>query len=278
MADDLLRESSERVETLLQRFDAFPPATGARTDAGELVRIISALYGEALARIGRTLREQLGDSAQGVLEQCCSDPLVASLMIAHGLHPVPLEERVRRAIDSVRPYMQSHKGDVEILSIDEDVVELRLHGTCDGCASSQATLKLNVERAIFAAAPEILEVRADGAVASVPEILPSVSRWSEVSAPADMRAAEVRSVHVDDVGVLLMRDAGTWYAYRDRCPICLDAVRSPQLVWPLLSCGACGHSFDVVHAGRSPQNGSALEPLPLSGDDERLRIAVPVGA
>ncbi len=278
MAADLLRESSERVETLLQRFDAFPPATGARTDADELVRVISALYGQALMRIAQTLHDELGDRAQDVLEHCCSDTLVASLMIAHNLHPIPLEDRVRRAIESVRPYMQSHKGDVEILSIDEDVVELRLHGTCDGCASSQATLKLNVERAIFAAAPEILEVRAAGAAPSMPEALPTVSRWSELGAPSDLQANEVRATRIEDVEVLLMRDAGTWYAYRDRCPGCLGVLRSPQLAWPLLTCGACGTSFDVLHAGRSLQGDRVLEPLPLNDDGERLRIAVPVVA
>ena len=45
------------------------------------------------------------------------DGVVASLLLMHGLYPVPLEDRVREALDSVRPYMESHGGDVELLGI-----------------------------------------------------------------------------------------------------------------------------------------------------------------
>ena len=169
MATDLLRESGERIEALLQHFDAFPPATGARADAGELVALISGLYGEALRRLFENLRQELGEQAQDVLVDCCNDTLITSLLVTHDLHPLPLADRVQRAIETVRPYMNSHKGDVEILSIGEDAVEVRLHGTCDGCASSQATLKDAIEKAVFASAPEVLEVRAAG-VESAPTI------------------------------------------------------------------------------------------------------------
>ena len=43
------------------------------------------------------------------------DGVVGSLLLIHGLHPVPLEERVTGALDEVRPYMKSHGGDVELL-------------------------------------------------------------------------------------------------------------------------------------------------------------------
>jgi hypothetical protein len=43
------------------------------------------------------------------------DGVVASLLLIHDLYPVPLEERVQEALDSVRPYMESHGGDVELL-------------------------------------------------------------------------------------------------------------------------------------------------------------------
>jgi Fe-S cluster biogenesis protein NfuA len=100
--------------------------------------------------------------------------LVAALLVTHGLHPVPLQQRVERAIASVRPYMRSHAGDVEIVSVDEDVVQVRLQGTCDGCAASQATLKDAIERAVFAACPEVLEVRAVQTQAATIDLLPVV--------------------------------------------------------------------------------------------------------
>ena len=57
----------------------------------------------------------------------------------------------------MRPFLQHHDGDVELLDVDEEAgaVHLRLLGSCDGCPSSSVTLQLAVERAIREAAPEI---------------------------------------------------------------------------------------------------------------------------
>lgn len=159
-SQDLLKETGERVEALLQHFGAYPPSTNARADAEELLRSVTTLYGEGLRRLVQALRNELGERADGVLKASCSDTIVTALLVTHGLHPLPLEERVRTAVDSVLPYMRSHGGGVEILAISEDAVEVRLQGSCDGCSASQATLKDALERAIFAAAPEVLEVRA----------------------------------------------------------------------------------------------------------------------
>jgi NifU-like domain len=158
---DLLAESSKRVETILDRFSSFPVTTGARTDAEDLVRTVSGLYGEALRRIVATLRDELGERAEVLLERACGDTLVASLFITHGMHPVSLQERVRRGIDSVQPYLQSRDAYVEVLSIDEDVVNVRVQGSSDVVPA--------VERAIFQAAPEVLEVRAVGQTISLLE-------------------------------------------------------------------------------------------------------------
>jgi NifU-like protein len=158
---DLLAESSKRVETILDRFSAFPVTTGARTDAEDLVRTVSGLYGEALRRIAATLRDELGQRGDDILMRACADTLVASLFITHGLHPVSLQERVRHGIDSVRPYLESHHADVEVLSIDEDVVNVRVQGPSDVIPA--------IESAIFGAAPEVLEVHAVGQTISLLE-------------------------------------------------------------------------------------------------------------
>jgi uncharacterized protein YqgV (UPF0045/DUF77 family) len=157
-----LDDASKRIETLLERFAALPATTGARADAEELVRVVSNLHGTALRRVAQTLRDELGDDAAGaVLERCCEDPIVAGLFITHGLHPVPLRARVERAIESVREYLRERDADVELLSVDEDLVELRVDGVADVIPA--------IERAIFKAAPEVLEVRAAGQTISLLE-------------------------------------------------------------------------------------------------------------
>ena len=44
--------------------------------------------------------------------------------------PCRVEERVREALDEVRPYLESHGGDVELLGVEDGVVRLRLQGSC----------------------------------------------------------------------------------------------------------------------------------------------------
>ncbi len=110
------------------------------------------LYGEGLARIvGHVAERDDGTLAEAL----AGDELVAHLLLLHGLHPVPLEARVRGALDEVRPYLESHGGDVELLGVEEGVVRLQLQGSCSGCPSSAVTLKLAIEEAIHKAAPDV---------------------------------------------------------------------------------------------------------------------------
>src|SRR4051794_24400960 len=110
------------------------------------------MYGEGLSRI--VAAESLP----------VEDELVAHLLFLHGLHPVPVSERVSRALDEVRPYLLAHGGGVELLAIDDGVVRLRLDGACHGCPSSAVTLRSAVEEAIRRAAPDVERIEVDGAV------------------------------------------------------------------------------------------------------------------
>lgn len=72
---------------------------------------------------------------------------------------LPLQERVVRILNLIRPAVQSDGGDVELIDISEDgVVKIRLHGACVGCPSSSVTLKLGIERNLKEHIPEITSV------------------------------------------------------------------------------------------------------------------------
>lgn len=147
-----------RLERLLGDLAA---SDGTRERAEELVRTVVGFYGEGLERLLTILHESLGVRADDVFARLCEDKVVEGLLCLHGLHPLPLEERIEAAMQSVMPYIQSHRGNMELSRIEGDVVYLRLEGSCDGCPSSATTLKLAVERAILERAPEIREVRAE---------------------------------------------------------------------------------------------------------------------
>ena len=72
---------------------------------------------------------------------------------------LPLQERVLRILNLIRPSVQSDGGDVELIEITDDgIVKIRLHGACVGCPSSSVTLKLGIERNLKEHVPEITSV------------------------------------------------------------------------------------------------------------------------
>jgi len=139
----------ERIELLLEASAAAGPV--ARERAEELVRLVVELYGAGLERVLELVHEA-GALDDDLAEALAGDELVSSLLVVHGLHPYAVRERVERALEGVRPYLGSHGGDVRLLEVTDDgVVRLQLLGSCDGCASSSATLELAVDGAIRAA-------------------------------------------------------------------------------------------------------------------------------
>jgi len=67
-----------------------------------------------------------------------------------------IQERVLKALERVRPYLQSDGGDIELVEISKDLtVKVKLTGACYGCPYSMMTLKAGVEQALMKEVPEI---------------------------------------------------------------------------------------------------------------------------
>jgi Fe-S cluster biogenesis protein NfuA len=70
-----------------------------------------------------------------------------------------LKLNVEKALDEIRPFLQSDGGDIELVSIDNDTsVKVKLQGACVDCTVNQMTLKSGVEMTIKKYAPQIEEV------------------------------------------------------------------------------------------------------------------------
>jgi Fe-S cluster biogenesis protein NfuA len=184
-----LRTIGDRIE---RRLDELRASADPRVydRAEDVLRLVTELYGAGLARVV----ELVGESAPAVMDRLVDDELVASLLVVHGLHPDGLLARIERSLESVRPFLAQHGGDVELLEIDADAgaVLLRLLGSCDGCPSSAVTLQSAVERAIVEAAPEIVIIDVVPSSESQPtEPRPAipvalVPKPSYVACPAEM--------------------------------------------------------------------------------------------
>jgi Fe-S cluster biogenesis protein NfuA len=71
-------------------------------------------------------------------------------------------DRIEKTLDTLRPYIASHRGHVEVVDFDESdgVLLLRLGGTCHGCSASSVTLKQGIESRLREAVPEVKHVEA----------------------------------------------------------------------------------------------------------------------
>ena len=69
------------------------------------------------------------------------------------------ETKVKAIIEAIRPNLQSHGGDVELVATENDkIVKVRLQGACSGCPGAKMTLKMGIERLLKEKVPQVKEV------------------------------------------------------------------------------------------------------------------------
>jgi Fe-S cluster biogenesis protein NfuA/nitrite reductase/ring-hydroxylating ferredoxin subunit len=275
-------------ERLVQQLEALPEGNAKRSAVGAIEALL-ALHGEGLERMLGMLQEQ---GQQEVIEQLAGDQVVAGLLLLHDLHPVPLERRVRQALDKVRPYLGSHGGDVELLQVREGSVHLRLKGSCDGCPSSEMTLKYAIEQAINEAAPDVVAIEVAGVTPPKPaagfipltQIRPvnqpqAGPQWQEAPGLRALEPSAVQAASIGEARLIFCRLEDSWYAYRDACPACHGSLEMARLEAVVLVCPGCHRRYDVRRAGRGLDDDSLhLEPVPLLREGEVVRVAVPAAA
>ena len=68
------------------------------------------------------------------------------------------QEKVQAVLNKIRPSLQADGGDIELVSVKEGIVSVKLQGHCAGCPMSQMTIKNGVERILKQQVPEVKEV------------------------------------------------------------------------------------------------------------------------
>jgi Fe-S cluster biogenesis protein NfuA/nitrite reductase/ring-hydroxylating ferredoxin subunit len=288
-------ELLDRVQSLSAEIDELPDAH-ARQLAQELVGAVIAMYGDGLRRIIEAI-EQARDAGATILDQLAQDGAVSSLLLIHDLYPVSLQERVIEALDTVRPYMESHGGNVELVGIEDGVAKLALRGSCNGCAASRATLELAIKQALDEHAPDLVGLVVEGVtdpgdpgsrgnqlpvlgngIGSAFE-LPVVQsngsqppsageerppRWVPLGEAVRTAPGELRAIQADGAKLLLANVDGALLAYRNACASCGAPLQGSELQANMLRCPECEVEFDLRSAGRAAGGESLqLTPVPL---------------
>ena len=158
------------------------------------------------------------------------------------------QERVQAAIDEIRPALQGHGGDIELISVEEDnTVKVKLQGACSGCPGAAMTMKNGVERVLKEQVPEVKEV-VDGP--SITEFQHLVRRIPVAEHISEYAAALVRATRPDQpeapefvkkymawgagprASINLILAGKARAALRGRCHVAVEDIR--ELCLPIL--------------------------------------------
>jgi Fe-S cluster biogenesis protein NfuA len=154
------------LDELLTRLEQIPGPAGEL--ALEAVAAVVETYGAALARA-----MTYAAATPGGLEAFTADPLLGHLLLVHGLHPDPVDVRVRRALGEVSERLGGHGGEVELIAIADGAAQVRVSGG-GGCGGpSPDDLAQALREVLLAEAPELADVQTvrdpgGGAVTFIP--------------------------------------------------------------------------------------------------------------
>jgi Fe-S cluster biogenesis protein NfuA/nitrite reductase/ring-hydroxylating ferredoxin subunit len=286
-AEESLAEVAARLDRLIQGFEQHPNQA-VRDQALEMLALVDALHREGVRR----LVEVLWQGSPTVLAQALEDEAVTLLLQLYDLAPLELDplEEVQAALESVRPYIASHGGAVEVLDVVDGVVHLRLSGACQGCAGSAMTLKRGIEAALREGFPGFQGIEVHEPVA-VPQRgrggfipLQAVGEARPLHRPVFTAAGAVESLPpgsiqglvVEGKAILLCNVAGEIYAYRNACPgsdLPLDGgrLRDFTLLCPWHNC-----VFDARTGKRLDGGSGRLEVIPVAIREGTIQLALNV--
>ncbi len=212
-AEDLARLAGDidKIESIIAGWDEH-----YQLSVTALKTSIEELHKEALKRLIRSLKD---DPVAGLkLREVLQDQVIYGVLIYHGLVKEPLEPRIKKALDAVRPMLQGHGGDVELINIKPpDTVEIRLVGSCHGCPASGQTLTEGIEKSIKEYCPEIVHVNqvsrgrseSENAEQKIYFISPFASnlkeKWLEGCVIADIPEGRIIEKTIKDRSVLLYK-------------------------------------------------------------------------
>jgi Fe-S cluster biogenesis protein NfuA len=151
------------------------------------------VHGAGIERVLELIRSP-GDGGEGLVQKLGRDELVASLLVLHGLHPLDLETRVAQALEKAGSRLRPHDGSVQLLSMHDGVVRLRIQANGHGCGSTPETLKEIVESAVYQHAPDVtalaIEVAGEKQGFVPLEMLQGIARPRPISDGVALSAAD----------------------------------------------------------------------------------------
>ena len=226
-------------------------------------------------------------------------PIAQALLTMYDVIDVDDHILAEEALDQVRPYIESHGGDLQLLEVDDGVVHVQLSGSCSGCAASAITLKRGVEESLrehYANFKELVSHEPEGAEPGEqkngggPQLLqieglePPKRKlrrpvFEDAGMIDDLPDGQMKAVEVDGESVLIVNVDGEPYAFKNFCPVdkrlSLEGgrVTGRVIVCPWHNCG-----YDARSGKRADNEHDKpdLVVVPIALRDGKLQVAVNV--
>ncbi|GAA0615097.1 NifU family protein [Sporichthya brevicatena] len=257
----------------------------ARRTAEGLRHALDDLHRAALVHVIRTLRAD--ERGKELLFALVDEPAVRMVLLAHQLIKPDPTTLARRALEQVRPQLQSHGGDVSLDRVEEGVVYVRLSGACNGCSMSAVTMRNGVEEVLRQVLPgcavEVLPNEPGPALIPLGEVglRPGAAdpNWRRTGPLDEFPSGRLVRVVLpgqpgEEVPVVVINVDGQLAAYRDSCAH-LGLSLADSEVDPAtgeITCPWHGHRFDGLSGESRTLPGAQLDPLPLRVEDGHVWV------
>lgn len=271
-----LNQQSQRIQELIEEIDRFPD-TNAKNLMQECIQEVLSFYGYGLEKILEIISDGNKAAAKDIYNDLIADSFVSGLLLIHDLHPLDLKTRLYQALEKVKPYMDSHGGSVEIVSLENGVAKLRLSGSCKSCPSSSVTLELGIRQAIEELCPDLAGLEVEGVADSsgLKDHSSGTSLgWRVIKGIDDLKNGTMKAVEIPGAELIICCVANQLYAYRNLCPACERPFTSGTLEGKIISC-QLGHRYNVQLAGQCTDDPDIhLDPFPLLNEGGVIKISI----
>lgn len=245
--------------------------------AGQAVKVaIEGFHRPGLVHIVQTLKAD--PAGKQLLFDLVDDPAVRALFVLHGIIKTDPMTRANQALESVRPYLHSHGGDVELVAISDGTAQVRLQGSCNGCSMSAVTLRDLVADALVGQVDEIggIEVLEDQATTAFIPVSaigrkPSQAGWVKGPAVGDLGDGVTR-FDVDDMSFVITNVDQRLAVFRNACVHQGRELDDSIVDEGVLICPGHGFRFDASSGECISAPGAQLEAVPSRVEGAHLWV------
>lgn len=245
-----------------------------------VLQLIDRLHRGSVNRLSAFLKEK------NLWDDALDDEAINLLFTLYDQIPLDEATQVDDALQSVRPYIESHGGELEVVKVEEGVVHVMLKGSCQSCSASSATLTHGVETALregFAGFKDMIvhesnePARDDWIELNV--LPPGASQrgpvFKEVARLSTLSEGRANSIVLEQKNILLVRQKFDVFAYDAQCPGCGLPLEGAKVSGNVLVCTWTNCAFDTRNGRRvdgEESGGLKVYPVTVQGDQVLLAM------